>query len=61
MGSASVAQREVVEMSVLLTFDHLDGDLPSFVEAEVVPSSCYIDFGYVEPDYGDQDPNDEKY
>lgn len=60
-GSATVEQRHVVEVEVLLTFSDLEGEIPSFVEAEVAPSRRYIHFGLVEPDYGNQDPDDEKY
>ncbi len=60
-GSATVAQKQVVEVEVLLTFSDLESELPRFVEAEVVPSRRYIYLGLVEPDYGDQNPEDEKY
>jgi PIN domain len=55
MGSAVSTQQDSVEIEIILTFENLESEKPDFVELELIPSRCYIDFGYVEPDYGEQD------
>ena len=61
LGSATIAQSNVVEIDVLLTFENIDNEHPNFIEVELVPSRQWFSYGLVEPDYGNQDPDDERY
>lgn len=61
VGSASVSSRATVELDILITFENPNHDLPELVEIELVPERRTIDFGYVEPDYGDEDPSSDYY
>ncbi|NVD74916.1 DUF4935 domain-containing protein [Duganella sp. BJB1802] len=61
IGDATVTRKRFVEVDILLTFEEPDTDIPEIVEIELIPSRCDIDFGNIEPDYGDEDPSSEYY
>lgn len=61
IGDALVSRKDAVTVEVLLTFDNPNGETPEVVEIELIPSRQKIDFGPIEPDYGDEDPNSEYY
>lgn len=61
IGSASVTSRDAVKLDILLTFENPNDDLPVLSEIELVPERRSIDFGCVEPDYGDENQNSEYY
>ncbi|MDZ4187244.1 MAG: PIN domain-containing protein [Hydrogenophaga sp.] len=61
IGGAYVSEKSQVTVEVLLTMDINEGEVLTFAEAELMTSRVDIDFGSVEPDYGDEDPNSEHY
>lgn len=61
IGSAEVKSRDSIDVDVLITILRPDTDEPSIDMIEIVPAYRHIEFGYVEPDYGDEDPNNEYY
>ena len=61
IGGANSTISGEVEIGVLLTFDAPSTETPEVVEIEIVPSYQTIEFGHVEPDYGEEDPNSEYY
>ena len=61
IGSASVSRIKSVKVDVLLTFESPNIECPEIVEIELIYGRRTIDFGSVEPDYGDEDPNSEYY
>jgi hypothetical protein len=61
VGHATVRTHDVIELDILLTAVNLHEDRINFTDAEVIPVSKEIDFGDIEPDYSDEDPNYEKY
>lgn len=61
IGGAEVRASDSIEVDVLITFLDPDSDNPKVDAVELVPAYRHIDFGSIEPDYGDEDPNDERY
>lgn len=61
IGSSEAVTEEQIELDVLLTFVNLDSEAPELESIELVPARRDIDFGTVEPDYGDENPYDEDY
>lgn len=61
IGSSEAVAEDQIELDVLLTFVNLDSDTPELESIELVPARRDIDFGTVEPDYGDENPYDEDY
>lgn len=61
IGDATVSKKARVAVEVLLSFDIEEGEILSLAETELMSSRCNIDFGFVEPDYGPEDPNVEGY
>lgn len=61
IGSSEAVAEDQIELDVLLTFVNLDSDAPELESIELVPARRDIDFGTVEPDYGDENPYDEDY
>lgn len=61
IGDSSVSIKQSVKVDVLLTFATPNIVNPEIVEIELVYGRRTIDFGSVEPDYGDEDPNSEYY
>lgn len=61
IGGAEVVRNTSVTLEVLLTFENLTEGLPEITQIELVPARRKIDFGYVEPDYSDEDPTHEYY
>jgi len=55
LGSANVARDDVIEVSILATFegDFQDSSV-SITHLELVDVPSSIDFGYIEPDYGEE-------
>ena len=61
IGGTEVKMKDTIDADVLITFLDPDGDEPAVDRVELVPTRCHIDFGFVGPDYGDEDPNSEYY
>ncbi len=61
IGGAEVRTKDTIEADVLITFLNPDSDEPEIDSVELVPTFLHIDFGSVEPDYGDENPNSEYY
>jgi hypothetical protein len=61
IGSAYIRKTKAVKVDVLLTFDEPSLEIPEIVDIELVYSRRTIDFGSVEPDYRDEDPDGEYY
>lgn len=61
IGGTEVHTNKTVEVDVLITFLDPDSDNPKIDAIELVPACCYIDFGFIEPDYGNADSNDDLY
>lgn len=61
IGDSSVRSKQSVNVDVLLTFENPNVENPEIVEIELVYCRRTLDFGSVEPDYGDEDPNSEYY
>lgn len=61
IGDSSVSIKQSVKVDVLLTFETPNIVNPEVVEIELVYGRRTIDFGSVEPDYGNEDPNSEYY
>lgn len=61
IGGAEVRANDTIDIDVLITFLDPDSDNPKVDAVELVPAYRHIDFGSIEPDYGDEDPNDERY
>lgn len=61
VGHSTLRTHDVIELDVLLTVSILDAETIEFTDVEVIPASKEIDFGYIEPDYSDEDPTHEKY
>lgn len=61
IGGTEVKMKDTIDADVLITFLDPDGDEPEVDRVELVPTRCHIDFGFVGPDYGDEDPDSEYY
>lgn len=61
VGGAEVSIKDTVDVDVLITFIDPDGGETKVDTVELVPTRRLIDFGFVSPDYGDEDPNSEYY
>ena len=61
IGDATARLKDKVTVDVLLTFDNPTSDTPEIIEIELISSHQTLDFGSVEPDYSDEDPNSEYY
>ncbi len=61
IGGAEVTTKEKIDVDVLIVFLNPDSEEPEIDSVELVPAYRRIDFGYVEPNYGDEDPNSEYY
>jgi hypothetical protein len=61
VGGAEVSIKDNVDVDVLITFLDPDGGETEVDTVELVPTRRLIDFGFVSPDYGDEDPNSEYY
>lgn len=61
IGDSSVSRKQSVKVDVLLTFETPIVENTEIVEIDLVYGRRTIDFGSVEPDYGDEDPNSEYY
>lgn len=61
IGDATARVKEKVTVDILLTFDNPASDTPEAIEIELISSRQTLDFGSVEPDYSDEDPNGEHY
>jgi hypothetical protein len=61
IGGAEVRTKDTVDVDVLITFLNPNNEEPKIDGIELVPAYHRIDFGYVEPDYSDEDPNSEYY
>lgn len=61
IGSALARRTKSVKVDVLLTFDTPSLECPEIVDIELVYGRRTIDFGSVEPNYSDEDPNSEYY
>lgn len=46
---------------VLITFESADGEEPEVSDIELISKRQKLDFGYVEPDFRDEDPTHEYY
>jgi hypothetical protein len=61
IGDATVTKRAHAELEVLLSFGIDEDGWVHFESAELVSSRQTIDFGFVEPDYSNEDPNADYY
>lgn len=61
VGNSSAKTEKKIELQVFLTFVNLNGAVPELENIELVPACIDIDFGTVQPDYGVENPYDEKY
>lgn len=61
IGDAMVTKRSRATVEVLLSFDIGERDSLSLSSIELMSSRCTVDFGFVEPDYSQDDPNEEDY
>lgn len=61
IGDATVSTKARVAVEVLLSFDIEEGEILNLAAIELLSSRRKIDFGSVEPDYSDEDPNVEDY
>lgn len=61
IGDATVSAESTVTVDILLTFEGLDADIPEITEIELISSRQTLEFGSIQPDYGDEDPNSEYY
>lgn len=61
IGDATLTKRSRARVEVLLSFDIVEGDALSLSSIELMSSRCTVDFGFVEPDYSQDDPNAEDY
>lgn len=61
IGSSESVTEDQIELDVLLTFVNVNSGLPELENIELVPARRDIDFGTVEPDYGNENPYDEDY
>jgi hypothetical protein len=59
IGSSFIGQNEIVNVDILLTFEKLSNDTPELVRIELIPTCRNIDFGTIEPDYGDENSSGE--
>jgi PIN domain len=59
IGSSFIGQKEIVNVDILLTFEKLSNDKPELVRIELIPTCLNIDFGTIEPDYGDENCSSE--
>ena len=56
MGSAEAEQEVELDLRILITFErNVGGGAPQIVELELINPPDSIDFGHVEPDYGEPD------
>lgn len=61
LGSCVVSETKTVNFEALITFDEPGSDELVTTDIELVRRAHKLDFGYVQPDYSDQDPTFEKY
>ena len=61
IGGTEVHANSTVKVDVLITFLDPDTDNPKVDAVELVPASRHINFGFIEPDYSNEDPNTEFY
>lgn len=61
IGNAYLDKEIPLKVDVLLSITSLDSEIPSIENIELVYGRRILDFGRVEPDYGDEDPNSENY
>lgn len=61
IGDATVTAKDTVTVEVLLTVESPSSDTPEIVEIELISSRQRLDFGSIEPDFSNEDPNSEYY
>lgn len=61
IGDALVSRKDTITVDVLLTFESPNVETPEVVEIELISSRQRLDFGSIEPDYGEENPDSEYY
>jgi len=61
IGDATVVTKDTVTVEVLLTIENPNIGTPEIVEIELIPSRQNLNFGSIQPDFRDEDPNSEYY